>query len=126
MRDCLPCRLSAGQRHTAAVEPDRVYFKSVWYDRKTRAIRDGLSSSRNWPLRGLKYYNEMMQARLPAFCSRWPQTRLLLCGVSLNSGEAVARKVASFSCVFDYLEAASSPGLIRELWYTTAASTVLW
>jgi hypothetical protein len=62
MRDCLPCRLSAGQRHTAAVEPDRVYFKSVWYDRKTRAIRDGLSSSRNRPLRGPKYYNEMMQA----------------------------------------------------------------
>jgi len=92
MRDCLPCRLSAGQRHTAAVEPDRVYFKSVWYDRKTRAIRDGLSSSRNWPLRGLKYYNEMMQARLPAFCSRWPQTRLLLCGASLSFGEALSSR----------------------------------
>jgi hypothetical protein len=35
------------------VETDRVYFKSIWYDRKTRAIREELASSRNWPLRGL-------------------------------------------------------------------------
>jgi hypothetical protein len=35
------------------IEPNRIYFKSIWYDRKTRAVRDEFTASRNWPMRGL-------------------------------------------------------------------------
>jgi hypothetical protein len=40
------------------IEPDRVYFKSIWYDRKTRGIRSELLASRNWPLRGLYWLSK--------------------------------------------------------------------
>ena len=35
------------------IEPNRIYFKSIWYDPKTKAVRKEFAASRNWPMRGL-------------------------------------------------------------------------
>jgi hypothetical protein len=40
------------------IAQDRVYFKSIWYDPKTREVRRELATSRNWAFRGLYWLSK--------------------------------------------------------------------